>query len=238
MPAITGGPNVCAGGTITLSNLVSGGTWNIASSSIATIGSSSGLVTAISAGSSTVTYTISSGCYNTAPLIVNALPATITGASSVIVGNTVPQYCATSGGAWSSSNAAIGTIGTASGSVTGISAGTMTISYTLISTGCRSVKAFTVNPIPFAKDEALTDRNGRNIFAAYPNPTQGALNIETSIAGIFRIFTIDGKLIGSYNIKTPSATIQLPSDLASGIYMCQFNREDGTVETVRLIYRQ
>jgi hypothetical protein len=75
-------------------------------------------------------------------------------------------------------------------------------------------------------------------FAVYPNPTQGTLTVETSVAGTFRIFTIDSKLLGTYRIETPSSTIQLPADLASGIYMCQFSREDGTMETVRLIYQQ
>jgi hypothetical protein len=133
---------------------------------------------------------------------------------------------------------AIGTVGTASGAVTGISAGTMTISYVITTTGCRSLKAMTVNPTPLAKGVSETVNVGSIKFAVYPNPTKGKLTIETSTAGTFRIFTIDSKLLGTYPIETPSSTIQLPSDLASGIYMCQFSREDGTMETVRLIYQQ
>jgi uncharacterized protein YjdB len=238
MPAITGGTSVCVGSTVNLSTTATGGTWSSSVPAKATIGGTTGVVTGVATGSSTITYMVSTGCYKTSAMVVNATPAAISGASTVVVGSSTTLTCATTGGAWSSSNTAVGTVTSASGAVTGISSGTMTISYTISTTGCRSTKAMTVNPTPLAKGVGETENGGGVKFAVYPNPTQGTLTVETSVAGTFRIFTIDSKLLGTYRIETPSSTIQLPADLASGIYMCQFSREDGTMETVRLIYQQ
>ena len=54
---------------------------------------------------------------------------TILGNPTVCVGNTTVLSSATTGGTWSSDNAAIATVDSASGLVTGIAAGTATISY-------------------------------------------------------------------------------------------------------------
>ncbi len=238
LPAITGGTAVCVGDAVTLSTTATGGTWMSSVIAKATVGSTTGIVTGVATGSTTITYMVSAGCFKTALMLVSPAPAAISGASSLVVGSSTTLGCTTTGGAWSSSNTAIGTVGSASGAVTGISAGTMTISYVITTTGCRSIKAMTVNPTPLAKGVGETTNGGSIKFGVYPNPTQGTLTVETSTAGTFRIFTIDSKLLGTYHIETPSSTIQLPSDLASGIYMCQFSREDGTMETVRLIYQQ
>jgi len=236
MPAITGGNSVCVGETITLATTATGGIWISSNTTKATIGSLSGVVTGIATGSSTVTYSISAGCFKTSTVVVNPLPASISGPSTVIVGSTVALSCATSGGAWSSSNTAVGTVTGASGVVTGISTGRMTISYTISTTGCRSTKAMTVNPVTLARQSMPGDGGNETRFSVYPNPTQSTVTVETSTAGTFRIFTIDSKLIGTYHIEQPSSTIQLPADLATGVYMCRFTLDDGTVQTVRLIY--
>jgi uncharacterized protein YjdB len=237
MPAITGGNSVCVGNVVTLSTTATGGTWISSVTAKATVGSTTGIVNGIATGSSTITYMVSTGCYKTALMLVNPAPAAITGASAVVVGSSTTLSCATTGGAWSSSNTAIGTVGSASGAVTGVTAGTITISYTVITTGCRSLKAMTVNPTPLARDAAAGDKTGGISFSVFPNPSQGMLTVQSSVSGTFRIYTLDSKLISEYLIDAPSANLRLPSELATGIYMCKFNREDGTVETVRLVYR-
>ena len=237
MPAITGGNSVCVGNVVTLSTTATGGTWISSVTVKATVGSTTGIVNGIATGSSTITYMVSTGCYKTALMLVNPAPAAITGASAVVVGSSTTLSCATTGGAWSSSNTAIGTVGSASGAVTGVTAGTITISYTVITTGCRSLKAMTVNPTPLARDAAAGDKTGGISFTVFPNPSQGTLTVQSSVSGTFRIYTLDSKLISEYRIDAPSANLRLPSELAIGIYMCKFSREDGTVETVRLVYR-
>ena len=60
---ITGVTTVCAGSTTTLSDATSGGTWSSSNTSVATI-NQNGVVTGISQGSSTITYSIDYGNNN------------------------------------------------------------------------------------------------------------------------------------------------------------------------------
>jgi len=58
--AINGINSVVAGSTLQLTATVAGGTWSSGTPNTATINSSSGLLTAVSAGSVTITYTVNS----------------------------------------------------------------------------------------------------------------------------------------------------------------------------------
>lgn len=143
--AISGTLNVCVGQTTTLTD-AGGGTWTSSNTGVATVGLSSGLVTGISPGTSTITYTLSTGCYATTTVTVNPQPAAIFGSLNVCVGNTT-LLSDSGGGTWSSSNTAVATVDSLSGLVTGVSPGTSRITYTL-STGCRTFAVITVNPLP------------------------------------------------------------------------------------------
>ncbi len=146
--AISGANHVCMGATTTLSDLTSGGIWSSSTPAIATIGSSTGVVTGVLTGTVTVTYSVGAGCSTTLPMTINPLPAVITGTPIVCVGSTITLADATSGGTWSSSIPANGSISTG-GVLTGIATGITVIDYTLSSTtGCfRSVTA-SINPLP------------------------------------------------------------------------------------------
>jgi hypothetical protein len=56
--AITGNDDVCLSGSTTLSNATAGGVWSSTTPSIATINSTSGLVTGVASGSATLNYTV------------------------------------------------------------------------------------------------------------------------------------------------------------------------------------
>ena len=144
---ITGTLNVCVGLTTTLNSTPAGGTWS-SNNGNATIGSSTGIVTGITAGTSVITYTLSTGCITTAIVTVNPNPTTITGSLNVCIGLTTTLNSTPAGGTWSSSNTNV-FIGVTSGIATGILAGTATITYTL-STGCINTAIVTVNPNPTA----------------------------------------------------------------------------------------
>lgn len=146
---ITGGPNACLGYTLALGNTATGGTWMSGNTSVATIDGATGVLTPVATGTTSVTYTLSTGCVAYTTITVNALPADITGATAVCAGGATTLACATSGGAWSSSNAATANVGTGTGVVTGGAAGTALISYT-VGTGCFKTYAMTVNPVPAA----------------------------------------------------------------------------------------
>src|SRR5262249_5643284 len=112
----------------------------------ASVGASSGVVTGVTAGNSTITYKLGTGCIATSVVTVNPLPAAITGANAVCLGLTTSLSSTTSGGTWSSSNGNA-TIDASTGVVTGSTAGNSTITY-MLNTGCIATMAMTVNPLP------------------------------------------------------------------------------------------
>ncbi len=146
---IVGNAPVCIGNTFTLSNPTSlpGGTWSSNNTAVATI-NSSGLVSGVSAGTATVTYTIPNPCgaLATAIVTVNPLPQAITGTPTVCTGLVTTLTELTTGGAWSSSNTSAATVD-AFGNVAGAGIGTTNIRYTLPTT-CFTSFAVTVNNSP------------------------------------------------------------------------------------------
>jgi NHL repeat len=150
--AITGASEVCAGTTDTLGNTTSGGVWTSSNPSVATVGSATGIVNALTNGTTTISYVIGS-CDATMVLTVDAVPSSIGGGSTVCVGLTSLQTDGGSG-TWSMSPSAVGTISTG-GMVTGVGAGSAVISYTN-SRGCSATKTFTVNTGPAAISGVLS----------------------------------------------------------------------------------
>ncbi len=139
---ISGPSSVCAGSAISLStNGTAGGTWSSSNTGVAIV-DSHGQVAGQSAGSATITYSVSSACATSTTstnITVNPLPnaGTVSGASSVCAGLSTPfSSTGNTGGIWSSSNQAVATVNSASGVVTGVSAGSATITYTVATTSC------------------------------------------------------------------------------------------------------
>ena len=98
------------------------------------------------AGRVIISYTLgTTGCTQVAAVVVNPV-SPILGTPVVCVGQATALTDTTLGGTWSSSNPAAGTVSTA-GIVTGISAGTTVISYSL-GTGCAATMTVTVNGLP------------------------------------------------------------------------------------------
>ncbi|MBX2904628.1 MAG: T9SS type A sorting domain-containing protein [Taibaiella sp.] len=143
---ITGTLSLCVGSTTTLSSTPTGGTWSSGSTGIATVVSTTGVVTGAAAGTANITYTTGTGSVS-ATVTVNANPGSITGAPAVCPGGTNTLTCTTPGGTWSSSSAATATVGSSTGVVSGVAAGTTTISY-ILSTGCYSTFTMSVDAVP------------------------------------------------------------------------------------------
>ena len=63
---LSGTQNVCVGLTTTFSSTQTGGTWSSSNTAIATINSSTGVITGVAAGTATMTYTVTGtgGCPN------------------------------------------------------------------------------------------------------------------------------------------------------------------------------
>ncbi len=145
--SITGVTSLCIGLTSGLSDATVGGTWT-SSTSAASVGST-GVVTGLSSGTSIISYTLSSGCGVATNVTVTSAPNDISGTLALCVGSTTSLSDLTGGGTWVSSNLAVGTIGSATGVVSGLASGTTTISYR-IGTGCFATAIATVSAAPSA----------------------------------------------------------------------------------------
>ncbi len=99
---ITGASLLCPGSSATLSDATGGGTWSSGNTAIATVVPSTGFVTGVSAGTVTVSYSVSSGCSITTIVTVTALPAAISGTMTVCTGASTTLFDP-GGGSWSSS---------------------------------------------------------------------------------------------------------------------------------------
>ena len=150
LPAAIGGvPKVCVGSTTVLTNTLAGGAWITSNPAVASVSVSTGIVYGIAPDTVTITYTTPSGCTASVIVTVNPLPLAITGITSICQGQTSTLSDATSGGIWSSTAPTIASIGSATGIVNGLLAGTSTIKYTTPE-GCFSFTPFVVNPVPAA----------------------------------------------------------------------------------------
>ncbi len=141
---ITGPVAVCEGAATTVGTTSTGGSWTTSNTSIATINTTGG-ITGVIPGTVTISYTYANGCYSSTPFTVNPIPVAITGTTVVCAGgSTITLSDATSGGSWSTSNAAIASVASGTGVVTGVTAGTATITYDRL--GCYVTTTVTVNP--------------------------------------------------------------------------------------------
>jgi uncharacterized protein YjdB len=149
LPAAIGGPSaLCVGTTITLTD-AGGGTWGSLTPTVATVGTSTGVVSGLITGTTTVTYSLPSGCTTTGVVTVSTTPTAITGSSTVCAGSSTALTDAVAGGLWSSTNPAVASVGSLSGIVTGSTVGVTIISYSLGS-GCTVAKTVTVTASPSA----------------------------------------------------------------------------------------
>lgn len=229
--AITGPTSVCVGDSIDLNHATVGGTWST-TSSFASVNAANGFVTGVATGTPAITYSVNSGCWVTTTVNVKAAPAPISGSLTITTGSSSTLTNSTTGGTWSSSNATIASIGSTSGIMNGIAAGNAIITYRVTATQCYVTGNATVTS-PGGRSATLGDAVKVLI---YPNPTNGRLSIETATEGVFTIYTLDGKQLEQYKTEAPATHINLPGNLAAGVYMCRFEGTDGNTQIVRIVY--
>ncbi|GAA4459995.1 hypothetical protein GCM10023093_01900 [Nemorincola caseinilytica] len=185
LPAAIGGTlSVCQGLTTTLTDDDPDGTWSSSTPSVATIGSSSGIVTGHDAGTSIVTYTLPTGCIITAEVTTNPLPASIAGATfEVCPAHTITLTDSDPDGTWSSSDATVADIDPTTGVILAGNAGTATITYTLPTT-CIATATVTVNPLPDAIGGTLAVCKGLSTTLTDATTPGTWTSINTSVATI------------------------------------------------------
>ena len=216
--AITGPTAVCVGSTIT-EVCPAGGTWTSGTPSIATIGSSSGIVTGVATGPTTIVYVLPTGCSTNTTVTVSVSPVAIAGASNVCVGSVTTFTDLVGGGWWSSSSPTVASVGSLTGDVSGVSAGPATITYSL-GTGCTVYKSVTVTPSPVA-------------ITGIPNVCVGALTIY---ADLTPSGTWSSSLAGTASVSGSGAVSGVSAGVATISYTvggCSATR-DVTVNTTPL----
>jgi tagatose-1,6-bisphosphate aldolase non-catalytic subunit AgaZ/GatZ len=151
--------------TYTVSGAVlSGGTvgfWSSSNTLVATVDAAIGVVTAVSAGTTDIVYTVTGGCNGT-PAALQLYTVTPNASAGTVTAGTSPQCIGSSttytvsgavlgggAGAWSSSNTTVATVDASTGVVTAVTAGTANIVYT-VTGGCGGIvtsqQSYTVTP--------------------------------------------------------------------------------------------
>lgn len=195
-------------------------TGSSANTSIAAV-DGSGIVTGVSGGATTITYALSAGCYNTRNVTVKASPV-ITGASSVPVGSTIALSGSPSGGTWASSAYSVAVVNYL-GSVSGIAAGSVYISYTYV--GC-----VTTWPVAVTSSGSRMNVDTKvELVKLYPNPNAGIFQLEAPKQGVLGIVDSRGAVVLRANIAAGVKTIELPVNPANGTYICNYTTDNGEI---------
>jgi len=158
LAANAGATTVCEGSTAVINNAQAGGLWSTANNTVAAINATTGVVTGVNPGTTTLTYTYTNanGCTNTVStnFTVNSLP------SAVITANGSTTFC--QGGSVvltaSTGTSYLWSTGATTQSITVTTTQDITVTVTN-SNGCASTSAPTsvvVNPLPLANITSLS----------------------------------------------------------------------------------
>jgi len=227
--SITGATGICPGGTDTLADTAAGGAWSSATTGIATVSGSAGSsvsVTGIAAGIDTVYYRVTNSCGTAEAFIVvtvNPLPVIdpIIGPDTVCI-TTDPIIPITltdssSGGAWAASNV---NASVTSGLVTGMSAGTDTIFYS-ISNICGTDTAAHIVIVKACTEEVTNINTETTTLTIFPNPNEGffilSVTTPTNEQASITITNILGEKVKQFTATTNTPT-QVIMNMPEGVY--------------------
>ncbi len=220
-PKIDGEPTraLCSKDTATFSADVSGGSWSSSNTSVATINPTSGLVTAINAGTTTITYTVGSCVSQGVGVVVTvANTPTINGDTSIALcsGTTRQMTSPQIGGEWKSNNSDVASVNKVTGLVTAVSAGVASIRYTVGScvSDAVDVKVFTtptitggVSSVCIGEPSATADRFVSNVAGVW-------LSNDITVLTISETGRVTGIKAGSASVTfraTDGSCVSAPS---------------------------
>ncbi len=248
LPVISGITTVCMESTTTLSATgtpAAATPWVSASSGVATV-NSAGLVTPVTAGTSTITFTNNVGCTKSVVVTVADLPV-ISGSSSVCMDNTT-QLLATgtpaSAPAWVSASTGIATVSN-TGLVTPVAAGTSNITFTN-TYGCPKTILITVSAIPVISGTTTVCMGNITALIATgtPAPMSAWVSASTGVATVSNAGIITPVAAGTSVItftnnsgcsKTATVTVNRPAAItaqAVGSAVCMGSNTTLTVTAV------
>ena len=236
--AITGGDSVCIGSTVTLSDVVSGGTWSVKNAN-ATV-DNAGVVTGVTYGMDTVYYSVTTGFGTTVvstTVFVNQPPViTISGPVVIALGGDYFPMAQPAGGTWTNRRDNVGQIVASSVfydtlinsirypvvsycSYIVVGFGKDTIIYTDHNTcGTRSDSLIVNLPLPAVTNGVAAVPVSLHI---YPNPNQGAFVLNLSSGddkATVTITNVVGEKVKELNIPT-NKNIDIKLDAPAGLYL-------------------
>ena len=184
---LSGTSTICEdGGTTTVVSSGDAGSWSTSDAGVATVNPSTGLVTAVSSGTSTLTYRVSATSPCTAAatetmlITVQAAPdaGTLSGTSTICEdGGTTTLVSSGDAGSWSTSEAGVATVNSSTGLVTAVSSGTSTLTYRVSAT----------SPCTAAATETMLitvqEEPNAGIVSAVVDICQGSIVNETQLVG-------------------------------------------------------
>ncbi len=209
--AITGGSSpICNGSSVTLSDAALGGTWASGNTAVATI-NASGVVTALSPGTSTITYAVGGGCNATTTISINIAPVAISGPSNVCQGASITLTDGVAGGVWSSPTT-FASVGAATGVVTGTFPGSATIRYSIGSCSVsKTVAVNAISPITGGSNVctgATIVLNDATIGGSWSSSATGVASATTVGAGIGDVTGVSaGTAVISYVMTASGCTV-------------------------------
>jgi len=219
---ISGPSAVCLASSVPMTASIPGGAWTTSNTN-ATV-SSSGMVTGVTTGPVDIIYNVSTACgISTAinPITVDVYPdaGAITGYSNVCEGATITLTDPATGGIWSTSNTNASVTG---GVVTGLTAGTVDILYSVTS-ACATVaatKSLVIDPAP----------NAGVLSGADEVCTQSTITLTTSSP-----VTTGGWMASNSNVTITSPGVVLGQHAGDAVITYRVMNECGTATATKAV---
>jgi uncharacterized protein YjdB len=225
-PAIVATGIYCTGIVDTLYE-ISGGTWSTGTPSLVSIGALAGNITGLAQGMASITYTLPSGCAASTTITINpsANAGIITGNDFVCLDGSITCTSNECCGVWSSSDAALASVGSLTGMVSGHSAGVVMIQYSVTNSCGTDTALFaleilssdTCNKLNVGKPDLVS-----NEMEIAPNPSYDGnfiLTIKSDIAENARIIitNVTGEKVKEFNTLTNKKN-EIKLETTAGIY--------------------
>jgi hypothetical protein len=233
--AINGPSQVCESGTAMFTDTAAGGTWSVVTATGGSIDPVSGAYTAgTTSGAVVIDYTLLPGCSIENTITIDTLPvvAPISGATHVDSIWSITLTDGTTGGHWYSSDSLIAKVDSATGVVTGVSSGVVTITYVVTNvSGCSAYVTYT-DTVVNAAGVAIVNNDSH--FGIFPNPANGTVYLTWSSmqagSATVQIADMTGKKVYAHELDMHTNSGKAPlslSGIVPGVYLITVQTGNG-----------